>query len=367
LERTDGVIDSLAERPTASERLLSEALLELPANDATIAEYLIGSLDNRGFLDTTIEQTASALGAEPERVRRVLDTLRDLGPPGLAAQDIRECLLLQLRALGGDSPAQGVAAAIISDHLNPLAKGHWSKIAASLGVSIAEVIAARDLIRERLSPYPALDSACRHVWEPPCNPPPLMPDVLIRLAKDAEPRLEAVVPASQWGLGVVPLYQTIADRSPGAHADRDAHHLVRVWVQRAAEFIQHVQRRTTTIERVVTHIANRQAEFVLEGPRRLRSLRRSQVAEDLGLHESTVSRAIADKTALLPSGRVVPLSDFFSASVPVEQALRELLQGETKRPSDRVLAVRLSALGFRVARRTVTKYRSHLEPVLSAR
>ena len=142
--------------------------------------------------------------------------------------------------------------------------------------------------------------------------------------------------------------------------DRDLHAHVTDLVRRASWLIARLDERFRTIRQVVEYAADRQRGFVLGGPRYLRPLAQADAARDLGIHESTVSRAVAGKYMMMPSRAVVPVQDFFRAALAPQEALRQLIATEDHPLSDAELAQRLSAQGFSVARRTVAKYRDRL-------
>lgn len=310
-----------------TEALLRAVRIETAPADAPIAERLVDSLDEHGRLDRSCAEVAGELGVAEERVAAVLDVLRRCGPPGIGATGISECLLLQLDALGeGDD----LVRAVIADHLPALARGHFSSIAKSLGVSRAEVQRALELIRRRLRPYPAFDGAARPVSQY------VVPDVVIR----DDLTVELVEPAST-RLGI---------RSWGSSSE----------ASRARSFLAMLQDRWTTLRRVVEYTVERQQDFLIDGERGLKPLTRAEVADALDLHESTVSRAIADKFALLPDGTIVPLSRFFGASGAVDAELRRLLESADGAVSDQRLAERLREAGHPIARRTVAKHRARL-------
>jgi RNA polymerase sigma-54 factor len=130
--------------------------------------------------------------------------------------------------------------------------------------------------------------------------------------------------------------------------------------RRARAFMRRLAERWSTIRRVVEALADEQREFLVDGPIALRPLTRAQLAARLGVHESTVSRAVAGRSALLPSGRVVPLSAFFTAALSAQEALRRIVARERQALSDDELAAELARRGHRIARRTVAKYRALL-------
>lgn len=319
-----------AYEPSWAEALLAELRLLVPARDAPVAEYVVGSLDERGFCDLDPAAAARALGVTPERVARVLRALREAGPPGIAARDARHCLLLQIEGSG-----HRLARAIVADHLEALARGALEAIAAATGATVAEVEAERDWIRRTLDPYPVLGG--------PGRAPALVPDIVIDAGGAVEVRGGASVT-------VDPLYRRLAPVDVAVRRD----------VDRATAFVVRLDERRATLRRVAAATARRQQAFLEHGARALRPLTRSDVAAELGLHDSTVSRAVAGKHVQLPSGRLMPFAGFFEAAAPVRDALARLVAAESTPLSDGELAAALRRHGHPVARRTVAKYRGQL-------
>jgi RNA polymerase sigma-54 factor len=259
-----------------------------------------------------------------------------------------------LRALDEPRP---VAEAIAGRHLEELGRGRFRAIAASLGVAEDEVRAAHRFIRDRLSPIAAGELE---------GDEPLalaaVPDAVIRERAGHPGELAVEVLATPGSaLTVDPLYRRLA-----AEPETDARLHARRFVRRADSFLALLEQRSRTIHRIVVHLADRQARFIREGPRYLLPLTRADVAAALGLHESTVGRAAAGKFVLLPSGRLASLAHFFQASLGLEDALRAVIAAEERPLTDRELGERLSRLGYRVARRTVAKYRARLGAAASA-
>src|SRR5262249_37854025 len=137
-----------------AETLLAEVRLLVAADDLPVAEYLVGSLNARGFLVASTADVARALGVAAARVERVLESLQSLEPPGIAARDARECLLRQIDRLAEDGQAPPLARTLVADHLIDLSRGRTVAIAAALGVPHERVLGARDFIRRRLWPFP---------------------------------------------------------------------------------------------------------------------------------------------------------------------------------------------------------------------
>jgi RNA polymerase sigma-54 factor len=349
----------LTESTSLAARLLAEARLVLAAADLAIAEYLVGSLDARGFLIATTAEVASALRVPLARVERVLRTLQALDPPGVAARDARECLLLQLDRLAAEGRGHPLARKLVAEHLVAVSQGRTAGVAAALGVPLEQVTAARDFIRRRLWPFPA--DPGRELWARSAPVPRCYPDVVVREAADGSDRLEVEV-RSPGRLRIEPFYRALA--AGRLEVEEGASRLARrhavAYVRRGESFLGLLSGRAETLQRVVGEAASYQREFLRRGAGARRPLTRAAVARRVGLHESTVSRAVAGKFALLPCGRLVSLGAFFDAAPEISQVLRRLIAGAEHPLNDGELTARLAALGYRVARRTVAKYRSRL-------
>lgn len=333
-----------ADRESDVQALRRAVRLEASTADGPIVDYLVDSLDRHGLLDRSCAQFAVELGVEADVVARIVDLIRRCGPPGIGATDVRECLLLQLDALGLKDDGATLARKVISDHLPDLARGHFALIATTLGATSREIQQVLDLIRRRLRPYPAFDGNRAEVTRY------VVPDVVVR--EDAANRggftVELVEPAIS-RLGV---------RPTPCRAATDRHSAMAV--QQARSFVAQLRDRWETLRRVAECTVQRQGEFLTEGPTALRPLTRAQVAAALDLHESTVSRAVADKFLLLPNRTMVPLSELFCVSGGVDAQLRKLLEAEDGPISDRRLADLLRDAGYPIARRTVAKHRARL-------
>jgi len=182
-----------------------------------------------------------------------------------------------------------------------------------------------------------------------------MPDVIIQLRDN---RLEAeVVETYRFSLRINSLYQQLASDHGLSGGERD--HILQ-YVNRTKLFISNINQRRETIRRITECLILLQEEFILHGVRYLRPLTRAQLAQHLSIHESTVSRATADKYVMLPNKQVIPFSDFFSASLSAKDVIREIITGEARPITDKEIVHRLHDQGIRVARRTVTKYRNQL-------
>ena len=330
--------------------LLRDVRLRIPSRDYPIAEYLVGSLDAHGFLDQAPHQVAQALGVGAERVSQVLHAIQQEGPPGIGATGVRDCLLLQLEHVPVEEDLRGVAHSIIENHLPAVAKGHLPAICRALGVSREVLADALDLIRNRLRPYPAFDGR-------PFAASPVtyrcVPDVVITEYGKSPGGFDIeLVEPRRFRLRVSPAYLEAARQLGPAEQRR-----LRASVAEARSLVARLEDRWDTLRQVAEVATERQGDFVRRGPLWRNPLTRVEVARDLRMHESTVSRAVAAKYVMLPSRKVVALADFFSVGGGLGEEIRMMVAAEPHALSDEQLAERLRARGYQVARRTVAKYR----------
>lgn len=349
------------------ESLLAELESALPAEDHPIARFLVGNLDEKGFLTIGLGDVVRTLGVKPQRARHVLELLQTVGPAGAGARDARECLLLQmdrLEARGGGHP---LARRIIEEHFSELGQGQHTLIAQALKIPLDEVMAARDFIRNTLRPFPIPDFNSAEPWTQPTSAPYVTPDVIIWHTPDGPEEFAVeVVESKRFKMRIHPMYRQLAKRMSEGLLDED-HALsteerehVRQCVARAHQFIGYLRERQSTLERVARATVRRQAEFLKHGIRALKPLTRGEIAEELHLHDSTVSRAVSDKYVLLPWRELMPFEGFFQAARSAQDVLKELIANEPEPLSDDKLAKILTDRGFPMARRTVAKYRKQL-------
>lgn len=365
------VFRTVADQRSLEEHLLLELTATLDRSDHPIAEFMVGELDERGFLRTSLATVAATCGAPLARVEAVLDALQHAGPLGVGARDVGECLRLQLdrwEELGARHP---LARAVVERHLDDLAQGRYGHIAEVLGATHDQVVEARDFIRSHLRPYPIAERTDLEPWERQTGPGAAAPDVIVRWAADGTPDIE-ITGSRRQALEISHMYRELGrrlgaaiepERGPaGAHpplspAEREH---VQAQLERATQFMAHLDERRATMLRVATYVMGRQIAFLRHGPRHLLPLTRAQVAEAIDVHESTVSRATADKFVMLPSRQVVPYALFFKASLSVQDVLREIVEREDHPLTDTEIQALLARQGYRIARRTVAKYRNEL-------
>lgn len=382
-----------------SEQILTDARTILEPDEYLIAEYLVDALDDRGFLGCKLGEVASLTGHSIEAVEGVLEVIQDVAPVGVGARDLRECLLIQLRFLensGMEVPS--AVGRIIDSHLAEFGAHKYGQIARELGLSTEEVEEARDFIRHHLNPFP-LQVQLAKSWRSPSSSAYVAPDVIISV-KDDELGVE-VVDSRHFHLRLNSLYDQLSGefgrrKHTPAHAAEEGHspngspngsangsangslngletatlvttddekNHVRQYSSRAKLFIANVQQRRETLLRISRCISELQESFLRGGVRELRPLTRAVVAQQVGVHESTVSRATADKYVMLPNRKVIPFSDFFTPSLSIKDVIKELIERENAKGetlTDRKICDLLLQEGIRIARRTVAKYRAEL-------
>jgi RNA polymerase sigma-54 factor len=355
-------ITQVAAEITLPERLLSELRSVVQPELLHLAEYLVGNLDDKGYLTCSIEEAAYECGVDEPDVEVALRLLQSLEPPGIGARNLRECLMIQLEYLDTVGIHQLYAKDIISTHLTELGEHKFSKIAQDLHISSDVVAEVWDFIKRELNPHPASEFASGNGQQDSreTRSSYVLPDVIIS-SRDGEFEVE-VVESKRFLLRVSPVYSQLGaelERDGERFSDDEKRH-IQQYVARAKLFIANINQRRQTIHRITSCLVECQQEFLLQGVRHLKALTRAAVASRLGIHESTVSRATASKYVMLPSGEVIPFSNFFTASLSIKDVIEELVDNEKNPLTDAEIAERLSQRGIHVARRTVAKYRMQL-------
>lgn len=324
----------------------------LSQDDEAIALELLSNLDDDGYLAVSIEEVAFQTRQDYDSVERMLRRIQELEPPGVGARNLRECLLLQIRALGKQD---SVAYRIVRDHLELLESRRYDRIAKELCVSAEEVVNATRFI-STLEPKPGRnfgEDEVRYVT----------PDVFVHKVGD-----ELVVTLNDEGLPrlrVSSYYRRVLHEN----GVEDAKRYIQEKLRSAAWLIKSIHQRQRTLYLVTQSIVRFQREFFEHGISHLKPLVLKDVAMDVGMHESTVSRATANKYVHTPQG-TFELKFFFTSSLQtadgdevssesVKERIREIIAQEDPRNplSDQQIAKLLSQENVAIARRTVAKYR----------
>jgi RNA polymerase sigma-54 factor len=351
--------NTLSTSSSLSDHLLWQLSLQTEESSLReVGEAIVGNLNDDGYLVASLDELA-AMGPWPiEQVEASLRMVQGFDPVGVAARDLQECMVLQLRHLGlGGSPAER----IVTEHLKALQNHQIPEISRKLGLSIDDLREHVEVIRH-LDPKPGLRF----------NPTPsqyVTPDVFVEKIDD-----EYVVFLNEDGLPqmrISPTYRRLLDKD-GNHGE-ETRAYVRDKFNAARWLIKSVQQRQNTIYKVARSIVNFQREFLDQGIEHLRPLVLRDVANDIGMHESTVSRVVTNKYMHTPQG-VFEMKYFFHSgisssygesvsSVTIKQRIKKIIESEdAKKPlSDSKIVSILQREGLVLARRTIAKYREELK------
>jgi RNA polymerase sigma-54 factor len=350
----------VASEQTLSEKLLMDMGAALPDEDMPIAEYLVGSLDEKGYLASRVEDVAYEMSVDVDKVRAVLRVLQAQEPIGIGARRLSECLLIQIDHLEERGISQPHAREVVSQFLTELGEHKFGRIAHELHISQQEVAEVWEFVKTKLNPHPAHGFSPTNASDRDTRAMYIIPDVVISHGTD-DFEVE-VVESRRFVLRVNPMYTRLSadlHRSTAAMNPEERRH-VQQYVGRAKLFIANINQRRQTLFNITRCLVDQQREFLEKGVRHLRPLSRAAVAQQLGVHESTVSRATASKYVMLPNGEVIPYAHFFTPSLSVKDIMKEVIEKEGKPLTDSEIVERLKERGIHIARRTVAKYRMQL-------
>ncbi len=356
-ERREHLYNSIVAPETLQQHLLQQLSFSVPDDSVRKAAVaLIGNMDERGYFDLPISELGRRLGIPIDDLERGKSLLQGLDPPGIAVDDLRESLLVQLHRSGR---LDSLEFRIVEDHLEELARKHYPHIARILQVSVEEVANAA-LHVSQLDPSPGAS------FDPSSNPY-IIPDVAFERDDDGE---WAAVLTHEYlpRLRLSETYKDLVATSP----DRKLRTYLRNQLRDGRTLIKALDQRQATILAISEEIIKRQGAFLDQGLRSLRPLTMNEIAEAIAVHPTTVSRAVAGKYARTPHG-VMQLRRFFATGYTtkegkavsnegVREVLQKIVAGEDRQKplSDTSIQKKLAAEGIKVARRTVAKYREQL-------
>ena len=357
----------LTSAPSLSDHLMWQLKLSrLTTDEIRAGEQIIGNLDPNGYLAVTLEELSELLALDVPFIEGVLKKIQEFDPPGIAARNLQECLLIQARLI---DPSNRALELIILDHLKDLEKKNYVNITRKLKIPLNEVFRLVTLISS-MDPKPGSIFNQERVQ-------PIVPDVYVVkqgsdykvvLNEDGMPRLR-----------INSLYKEVMGGLKKGPRAEEGKQYVRERVQSATWLIKSIEQRQKTIEKVAQSIVQYQREFFDKGINFLKPLVLKQVAEDVEMHESTISRVSTNKYMLTPRG-IFELKYFFSSSIQtvngediasksVKEKIRKIISEEDgqKPLSDQDIVKRLKGAGITIARRTVAKYREMLGILPSSR
>ncbi|MEW6698384.1 MAG: RNA polymerase factor sigma-54 [Bacillota bacterium] len=345
--------------PTLVEHLNLQLSLSRAGKEIkSIVRYLIGNLDARGYLGISLEEAGEQLGANPEKMQQALKALQAFDPPGVGARDLQECLTIQLDLRQEDNP---LVRKLVHEFLPDLAEGRLAKIAAKLDVSPQEIQSAADRLKT-LEPKPGRNFShhddIRYI----------VPDVVVEKVEGQYIILvnDVAIPR----LTINNTYRTVLAKN--SSADQNTKQFVEEKLNAAAWLIRSIEQRRLTLYKVANCLVELQRDFLDHGVKSLKPLNLKKVADIVGVHESTVSRATSNKYIQTPQG-VFEMKYFFSTGLSdamgtqvsaecLKKVLQEIIQAEDPANplSDQKIAELFDQRGIKISRRTVTKYRDEL-------
>lgn len=349
-----------AQPETLASYVLRQIGAELEPLEQEIAAHILTSVDEDGLLTIPLSEVARFHHVSPDQVEAVAQVIHHADPLGVGASSTTEALLVQLENLGNLAPSPDLCARTIREGMGMLSKHQYAELGHLLGVSKTKAQQIAEFITTNLSPYPA-----RAHWgslrTPNADAPTTYtkPDIIVGRQEDDRLIVEVMWPLRGL-LRINPLFKQALREAPEDKAEQ-----WNIDLEQANLLIKCLAQRNHTIVRLMQILAVLQKHFILKGDAHLKPVTRAAIANELGVHESTVSRAVSGKAVQLPSGKIVPLAQFFDRSLHIRTALKKIIKDEPKPLSDTKVARLLAKQGYRVARRTVAKYRT-MEGILPA-
>jgi len=347
----------IAEVPTLQDHLMLQlSLARLSHQEISIGEFLIGNIDDNGYLQCTIDEATEQCKVSYDAAERLLKTIQGFEPFGVGARDLRECLLIQYEQLNLNDE---LLKQVISNYLQEVAEGKIMKAAKQLGVSLQQMQQAIDELK-LMEPKPGRKFS-------PSSTRYIVPDVAVEKVDD-----EYVVLVNDVSSPRLTVNRVYRDMLKESKSDRESREYVESRLNSAVWLMRSIEQRRLTLYKVTKCVVDFQRDFLDRGIKFLKPMNLRHVADSVGVHESTVSRATANKYIQTPRG-VFEMKFFFSGGVSnsqgtytsaeaVKKIIQEMVEGEDpKKPlSDQKLAELLQEKGVEISRRTVAKYRDEI-------
>jgi RNA polymerase sigma-54 factor len=336
---------------------------DLKPQQRKLAAYLLTHLDEDGLLPIPLLEVARYYHIPLSDVEDVQRIIQRADPIGVGSCSPQGALLAQLDVLEEIGQIPPLAREIIHKGMDLLSRHQLTELAHMLKAPLRQVQNAYQFICENLNPFPGR-SSWGDVRQPAKDGVEVYhrPDILVNFLNDDPQKTLVVEIILPYGgtLQVNPLFRKAIQQAPEENKAE--------WkgdIERASLFVKCLQQRNHTMQRLIQKLVKLQNEFILYGEKYLKPVTRVQLSRELGVHESTISRAVANKTVQMPNRRIIPLSSFFDRSLNVRTVLCGLISQEKSPLSDSELAELLESQGYKVARRTVAKYRA-MEGILPA-
>ena len=356
-EQRQHFFDSIVQQESLQQHLLEQLnYVTIPDDQRKVAELIIGSINDDGYLLTPIEELAVSTGRSLEQLQQALDLVQTFHPVGVGARNLKECLLIQLDRLG---KAESIEAVVVNQHLDDLGRKRYPEIARAMGLSVEQVQQIANFI-STLEPKPGRMFSTEQQQY-------VSPDVVIQRVEG-----EYVVLLNNEQIPHLRISNTYKDLMATAEKSSEARDYIREKIRAGKFLIKSIYQRQQTIYNIAKVIVERQVEFLDKGIAHLKPLTMAQVADVVGVHETTVSRAVANKYVQTPQG-LFEMKYFFTpgfetagggsmSNTSVKEQISKLIEREdpTKPLSDQEIVAILKEQGIPIARRTVAKYRNEL-------
>jgi len=357
-EKRKYMFDSLTSGTSLSEFLLEQMRLsDLPPDKYPVAEMIIGNIDENGYLKASIDELSYSTNIPAEEIEQVLKVIQTFHPPGVGARNLKECLLIQLEQAGKENTLEYK---IIKDHIDKLAKHHFREIAKELNVTLEDVQKASERI-SRLEPKPG------RIFLPD-NEVYIVPEVFVEKVGD-----DYVVSINNEYVPRLRISNVYKDLMADPNTPQQDKDYIKAKINAGKNFIKSIHHRQQTIISIAKEIVKRQREFMEKGVSYLKPMTMSEIAEAVGVHETTVSRTVSGKYMKTPQG-VYEMKYFFSSGIQtsdgqnlsnktIKQMIIDLFKNEdpSNPLSDHDIVQILAQKGIVIARRTVAKYRTELK------
>jgi RNA polymerase sigma-54 factor len=357
-EKREFMFNSIVQGTSLQENLLEQVRLsELNNGECSVAEMIIGNIDDYGYLKSSIDELAMTTSVEPERIDNVLKVIQSFHPPGVGARDLRECLLLQLERR---KLKHTLEYRIVNECFDALSKRRIPEIARMLGRDLDDIQESLQRIAN-LEPRPGREFL-------PNNDIYVVPEVFVVKGDDGE----FIVTTNNDHIPHLRISNHYKDLMARVNSDPEVRNYIREKIRAGKFLIKSLHQRQSTILNIGKEIVKRQREFMEKGTAFLKPLTMVQVAEVVGVHETTVSRAVSGKYMQTPFG-IFEMKYFFTSGLQtaagesmsntsVKEMIEEIFKAEdqTKPLSDHQVVQMLKAKGIMIARRTVAKYRAEL-------
>ena len=361
-DKKHDAMQNMASRPQSLQEYLNDqvSFLDLPPEKSQLLRFIISSIDENGYLTVPLEELIknTEITAPLAEMEEALQLIQKFDPPGVGARSLAECLLLQLTP---ETPYRDVLRVLIRNHLEDIQHNRMPVIQRRTGFDLNTIKDAIEALKH-LNPRPGAQFIAENI-------PYVVPDILVERTENGDYEVRLL---DDWMPNVY-ISQRWLNHYREKNADAQTKEYLKRKIQAATWLLESIEQRRSTLEKVTRAIIQHQRAFLDKGPEHIEPLKMQQIADQVGVHVTTVSRAVDDKWVQTPRG-IFPLKRFFGGGTKTEsgedvawetikQKLLEIIGKEDKSNplSDEDLVTKLNEAGYPVARRTVTKYRKMLD------